>query len=270
MKYIKILLITIITFYTSISICNATTNTYTRTKDKPLVPDDIIVSSNNLDDILNTPAVSSKEKIYDFAELYTKEQEEYLYQKLNNYSNASTIDAIVITTRDLKKFKIDRYAHNFYIYNDFKKEGVIFVISLENDEPEIYMGNNGRSDSQVFSLYNDERINQILEYLYKDIESRNYYTATENYVRIIDGFYKLDKKGDYRLNNKGMIVKIVPIFEVLLLASTLTFIIVVLLSYTLGAKNNLSYAFDNNINNSTLMVKFLEDDLIETKIGKEK
>ena len=268
MKYIKILIMTLLCF--SITNVYASTNTYTRTKEKPLVPENIVVNDDNIEEILKTPSVSAKEKIYDFGEIYTKEQEEYLYQKLNDYVNDSTIDVVIVTTRDLNKLSIDKYSHNFYVYNDFNKEGIIFVISLANGEPEIYMGNNGPEGSQVFNIYTSERIEQILKYLYSDIKSRNYFSATEDFVRIVDGFYKLDRKGNYRLNSKGVLVKIIPWFEVSILAITLTFIIIVLLSYGLGANNKLAYSYDNNINNSTMMVKFIEDDLIETKIGKEK
>lgn len=270
MKYIKVLLIGIFTFFISINIVDASTKTYTRTKDNPLVPEGIEVNNTNIGEILNTPAVSPAEKVYDYADLYTKEQEEFIYQKLNGYSNDSTIDAIVITTRDLKGLSIEKYANNFYKYNDFKVQGVVFIISLETSEPRIYMGNIGREDSEVFNLYTDERINQILEYLYKDIKIRNYFIATDNYIRILDGFYKLDRKGNYRLNSTGNIVRIVPWFEVSVLSVTLTFIIIILLSYTLGSKNKLAYSYDNNINSSTMMIKTIEEDLIDTKIGKER
>ena len=53
----------------------ASTNTYTRTNDNLLVPEDVTVTSNNINDILKTPAVFSSEKIYDFADLYTDNEE---------------------------------------------------------------------------------------------------------------------------------------------------------------------------------------------------
>ena len=77
MKYIKLLIVFIL-FISIPKNCLASTNTLTRTREKPLVPDRVIVDENNIDEILLTPAVSSNEKIYDFAELYTEEEEKKL------------------------------------------------------------------------------------------------------------------------------------------------------------------------------------------------
>lgn len=269
MKKLKIFLIILLIFITNIDV-NASTNTYTRTKNKLLIPDDVVVDSNNIGDILNTPAVSSKEKIYDYAEIFSKDQEEYLYERLTNYINNSKIDGIIITTRDLGGYSINQYTYNFYDYNDFADEGVAFIIYLGDNEPKIFMGNSGPRDGKVFSLYNEERIKQILEYVYQDIKIGNYYSATENYIKIIDGFYNLDRNGNYRLNTNGNIVRIVPWFEVSLLAATLTFIIIMLLIFKLNTKSMVSYGLDDNINNSTMMVRLLEDTLIETKYGRKK
>ena len=141
MKKIKLVFIFFLFFFVSITCVSASTKTYTRTKTKPLVPDDVLVTEKNIDAILKTPAVSEKEKIYEYAEIYSNDQEEYLYQKLMNYINNSNIDAVIITTRDLNDKILDNYAYDFYDYNNFKKEGVVFTIYLGSTEPKIFMGN---------------------------------------------------------------------------------------------------------------------------------
>ena len=68
--------------------------TYERTRDNLLVPDGITVNDDNIDAILNTKAVDAEDKIYDYANLFTAEEEEKLLKKiklslkckaLNNY-----------------------------------------------------------------------------------------------------------------------------------------------------------------------------------------
>ena len=54
------------------------------------------------------------------------------------------------------------------------------------------MGNIGDKSSKVFDIYNDKRINQTLAYVYKDIENKNYYKAIDDYINILDGFYRLN------------------------------------------------------------------------------
>ena len=53
----------------------ASTNTYPRTEDDLRINSWITVTEENKDNILNTPSVNEEEKIYDFADLYTDEEE---------------------------------------------------------------------------------------------------------------------------------------------------------------------------------------------------
>ena len=83
MKYKRIILILALILF-PIN-CFASTNTFTRTKENLLVPDKVVVTDNKIDSIMKTPAVSSSEKIYDYAELYTEDEEKKLFEKINNF-----------------------------------------------------------------------------------------------------------------------------------------------------------------------------------------
>ena len=134
MRYIKYVLI--IFFLVPIT-CMASTNTYQRTRENLIVPKDVIVDNNNINDILNTPAVSSMEKVYDYANLYSEEEENNLFQQISDYIDKSSIDVALVTTRDLNGFSLSDYAYHFYDYNDFKDSGVVFVIYIDSVEPHI-------------------------------------------------------------------------------------------------------------------------------------
>ena len=250
----------------------ASTNTFTRTKDKPLVPPDIIVKEDNIQDILKTPAVSAVEKVYDYADLYTEQQERDLYKQISSFVEDSNIDVVIVTTKNLNGYEIKDYAYNFYDYNDFRIEGVIFVISLEGSVPEIYMGNSGDSTGRVVTTYTKARIRQTLEYVYKDISIGNYYSATSNFVKIIKGFYDIDRNGDYYVGEDGSIVRNLPWTEIIILALAVSFIIVILCVFQIRNNNHISskYNLGNLIDDTTLTVKLNSDDYLESVYQKKK
>ena len=86
MKKFKYLIVIIIAFFTIGLNCNASTRTYTRTTDNLLIPNDVKIDSNNIQDILKTPAVSAVEKIYDFANLIDDNDEAKLVEEITAFN----------------------------------------------------------------------------------------------------------------------------------------------------------------------------------------
>lgn len=146
MKKFKFIIFGLFIFFIVNNNVFASTNTYTRTKEAPLVPKDVVVDENNINNILNTPAVSSSEKVYDYADLLTDDEEKKLVTNINEYISNSIIDVAIVTTNNLNGYSISEYAYNFYDYNDFMSDGVVFVIKVGGSEPEIFMGNSGATD----------------------------------------------------------------------------------------------------------------------------
>jgi len=269
MKYIKIFVVGCFLFLFLSLECNASTRVFTRSNQNLLVPEDVVVDQSNLNNILSTPAVSSAEKVYDYAELFTDEEGKKIVKKINEYINNAMIDVAIVTTKDLKGKSIADYAYNFYDYNDFMNDGVIFVIYMNKDNPEIYMGNSGNKDGKVFNIYTDTRINQTLEYVYKDIKAGNYYKAVDNYVKILSGFYNIERNGDFRVNGEGEVVQHIPWIEIVILALALTFIVIVILFCLLNRKRE-SIDLFQKVNTDTLMVRTDGDNLVGTMITNDK
>lgn len=260
MKYIKCI---ILVFFLTPICCFASTNTFQRTNDNLIVPNDVIVDSSNINAILKTPAVSSMEKIYDYANLYSDKEEKKLFQQISQYIEKTNIDAVLVTTKNLNGFSLSDYAYHFYDYNDFKNSGVIFVVYIDNLEPHVFMGSNGLAAS----IYSDVYIQQVLKYFIKDAKSKNYYEATGDYYRILDELYKGD--GEYRVNSKGEVVKIVPWIEIVIIAISLSFIVTFMILSLLKRKRKKFFRnlFVEKLNNDTLMVKLESDDLIDTLVN---
>ena len=115
------------------------------------------------------------------------------------------------------------------------------------------MGNIGDKSSKVFDIYNDKRINQTLAYVYKDIENKNYYKAIDDYINILDGFYRLN--GDnYKVSKEGKVVKSINWFEIGVLSICLTFIINIFLLRKLKVKNTF-IDYEDKIDNDSLIIK---------------
>ena len=257
MKYIRYIVLSFIMFFIFTINTSASTNTYTRTSENLIVPSDVVVDSNNINNILKTPSVSSSEKLYDFADLLTDSEEEKLVKRINKYVNSSTIDVAIVTTNDLLGFSIDDYAYNFYDYNDFMNDGIVFVIYTGGNEPEIYMGNSGDTEGKVFTIYTDYWINQILDYVYKDIKVGKYYSACNKYVDSLDALVDVERNGNYRMDGNGNLIKNIPWVEIVVLSLTLTFIIIVIIYSKAMSMKKLSYAdrLDDCVDKSNLMVK---------------
>ena len=255
MKRFNYLIIILISFFTISLNCNATTRTYTRTIDNLLLPSDVTVDSNIIQDVLNTPAVIASEKIYDFANLIDDTNEGKLVEEINAFTKSSDMEIIIVTTNNLNGFQLPQYTFNFYDYNDFLTNGVTLVIYTGGNKPEIFMGNSGKKDGFIFTTYNETRVNQTLSYIYNgNIVDGNYYEACDEYVDIIKGFYAKDM--GYSGGNS------IPWVEIIILSVAIAFIANLLFVFSLG-KHKTSVkkveVMDKRINNSNLKIEQISD-----------
>ena len=248
--------------------CFASDRTFERDKDNLKVPSDIAVNDENINDILKTPCVDESEKIYDFAHVLSDDEEKKIYKDIKAYIDNSGYDAVIILTDDLKGFSIADYTYHFHDYNFFSVEGIIFTIYINNDNPEIFMSNTGAAgtDSEIFEIYNDKRLESMLKYEFEHyIVDKNYYDACTNFIKIVDGFYN-KAHGDYKVDSSGNIVKDIPWIESIVVSFAVTFIVVVLLISRFSNKFNKSNdSLKNCLNYDTMIVKCESDNVIQKK-----
>ena len=171
MKYLKIFIIIILTFFLFNTNCYATDKSLVRTADNPLVPSDVVVDEENVGEVLATPAVDASKKIYDFIGVFSDIEKSKISKKMLGYVSNTNFDITVVFTKDLSVFSIGEYAENFYNYNDFKDNGIIMVIYLGYTEPQIYIRKCGSEDNKLFKIYSDERIKQLTKYIFKEVSA---------------------------------------------------------------------------------------------------
>lgn len=189
----------------------ASTKVYERTEENLGVNKKIFITQKRKEAILSTPKIDSSEKIYDFADLFTEEQEQELYKSVNNYIIETNMDMAIVTIDDNPKDSAMEYADDFYDYNDFGFDGVfsgvIFLIDM--DTREIWMSTTGNA----ILMYNDARINDILDCVIEYKEESDY-KATETFIgsclvyakQGIPGGnenYYIDSQGRYRQKIKA-------------------------------------------------------------------
>lgn len=208
------------------------------------------------ENILKTPCVDSTEKVYDYIDLLSEKEEKEIKKELDNYKKKTKIDSIIVITDDIGDFTLDSYAYKFYEYNDFSKEGIIFVIYRDNGKNRIFMGKNGNHDDKVFTVYKDSRVNAILKYVFThNIKDKDYYGACRNYNTLTKEMF-FRSTGNYNVDSSGKIVMDIPWIECIILSLSIAFIIFVLFITKYGVKskrNNLM--FKNSLDNENMIIK---------------
>lgn len=160
---------------------NAKVKTYERTQDNLGISDSITVTDDNIQNILDTPKVDAKEKVYDFAELFTGDEEKQLYDKIQEYIEKYDMDMAIVTINENNKMSPQVYADDFYDYNDFgtndSYDGVLFLIDMDNRH--LYMSTTGKA----IDKYNDSRIDSILDVVYGYMSDDDYFDAAMAFVK---------------------------------------------------------------------------------------
>ena len=183
----KKLLIFILLFFVSINVY-ASTKTY----DRENLEHFGVNKKWNIDDadmlyyIKKTPAVDASEKVYDFCDILSDDEEKEIYNKIGEYKNKTGFD-LVYLSYDLKyknDLENDDFAADFYDFNDFGIDKELYdgVIFFRNCNSYPYYVILSFGNAQLY--YNTERINNILDYIYNDMITRNY----------MSGFNKLESQ----------------------------------------------------------------------------
>lgn len=193
MKRFIYVLIIVITMFLSLTNVNASTTTYNREdKSNYGVNKKWKIDESNKSNVLNTPYVNADEKIYDFADILTDEEESLLYAKVKEFIDLTKMDMVFVTV-DMSYYndKVNEdYASDFYDYNDFginteSYDGVLILRNVYSTDPYYNIYTFGKA--QLYFPY--ERCERLLDNIYSDFSSHNYYTGYENAISNLTSFY---------------------------------------------------------------------------------
>lgn len=129
-----------------------------------------------------TFALSSK--VYDYAALFSKEQLADLESTIQKIYTTQTLDIGIVTTNDMKGKSSMVYADDFYdeigygIGSDYS--GLLLLINMQDRE--VYISTCGKA----INYFTDASLNTILDVLYKDLGTGNYFSASQTFLTKVD------------------------------------------------------------------------------------
>ena len=224
-------------------------NAGTDTKDRTKLPNYGVnknwkISDSNKNDILDTYAVDASEKIYDFSNILTSEEEKILKNKIDMFIKKYKTDVVILT--DNLEYSYDyineNYAVNFYDYNDFgmdyNNSGIVLFRNTYSEDPyyDIYIF----GDAQLY--ISSERANATLDNVYDYLHGRNYLDGFSKFIDDITMYYDQGiprNMQKYEVDENGYLVKkyTIPWIQAIGISLGITFIIM----FILIKKNKMVY-----------------------------
>lgn len=265
----KKLLLIFIVFISLLCInVNASTNTYDRTEENLLVPDYVEVTERNKSNILLTPAVNAEEKIYDFADIYSSSDEDYLYTQVSNFIKETNLDLAIVTISYNNKHNTAMYADDFYDYNSFgldeNRSGLLLLVDM--DSRRLYLSTTG----DAINIYTDDRVNNIMSNIFTYFSNKDYYKATEIFINYAKSYTEVSSGEDshYVFSEDGKITKS---RKGILVAGIFAIIITVISILVMASKNRLAKVASSSIGflrKDTLNVKVVADNFLGSSVTK--
>ena len=142
-----------------------------------------------------TPSVDNTLKIYDYAKLIPDDKEKEIYNMIKKFISKYNMDMAIVTINENPKSSSMGYADDFYDYNDFgvgvNKNGLLFLIDMDNRK--MWISTTGKA----IEIYNDKRIDAILDYTYDKISKKDYSGCAEQFIKYATYFAKKGRNGGH-------------------------------------------------------------------------
>ena len=210
MKKIKIIIFFLFIFLFTPKVF-ASTNQFERTEENNYgINKKWKIDQKNIGFALDTPFVDASEKIYDFSDIFTEEEEKKLLEEITTYINKYQMDIVVLTynlpyTNDTEN---ENFATDFYDFNDFgidfsSYSGVLLFRNTYNIDPYYDMYSFG--EAQLY--YDSDRMSNILDTLYNNIHNANYMNAMEQWFSELTFYHNMGKIEGYYVDENSYLRK---------------------------------------------------------------
>lgn len=195
------------------------------------------INDSNLDNVLSTYKVDSSEKIYDFSDVLTDEEERLLKQKIDTFIDKYNTELIILID-ELSYYydtENENFAVDFYDYNDFGLQfdgydGILLFRNTYSIDPYYDMYTFG--DAQLY--FTQTRYDDVLDSIYSNIKNKNYYTGFSMFVDKMEYYYDLgipSSMNGYIVDENGYLqeVYIIPWKTCLIISAIATAVIMFIL-----------------------------------------
>lgn len=141
--------------------------------------------------IESTPVVDATLRVYDFAGLMTEDEEASIKAAIDEFEAEYTnINLVVVTINSNPKKSARDYADDFFDYNSFSNNGVLFLIDM--DTRNMWISTTGSSISKL----TDSRIDDILDVVEPRVKSKEYSKACLGFVNSVKRVYEGKSAGE--------------------------------------------------------------------------
>lgn len=116
-------------------------------------------------------------KVFDEANLLTADDISTLDNDANTLGNKYNMDIVIVTIDDAEGKDSREFADDYYDYNGFKADGILFLIDMDNSE--VYISTSG----QAIKYITDERNEKILDTVFDSgIGDGDYYNSIKGFL----------------------------------------------------------------------------------------
>lgn len=135
-------------------------------------------------------AAEAMPRLVDQADLLSDSEEATIMQKLDSISLKQGMDVVIVTTNTLDGKSPTAYADDFYDYNGYTEDGVLLLVSMEDDDWWISTAGYG------ITAFTDAGIEYLGNQFVPSLSDDDYVGAFEIYADQCDEFITQAKTGD--------------------------------------------------------------------------
>ena len=128
--------------------------------------------------------------VNDYADLLSESEELQLNKKLLAFKNRYGLDAVIVTTKSTNGMNIGDYADDFYDYNGYGKDGILFVLDM--NERSWWFSTKGKGSV----YFTDYGIDEIVDDMIDDLKRGDYYDAFDTFADDVEKFTKSANNGN--------------------------------------------------------------------------
>lgn len=186
-------------------------------------------------------SVSDMERLTDYADILTEDQEELLNDKLTLMSTKCDIDIIVMSISNANGYDLDFYVDSVYKNGSYAKDTVLLAVNMDPYNREILVQGHGECQDYI----NNKRAQSITDSMVSDMKAENYY----------DGILKFIDKVEYFSHHKNPVPTIPQILLEAASAILVAGIIVFIMVRNAGGKDTTTCSTYMDTSTSKLLAK---------------
>jgi len=122
--------------------------------------------------------------VVDLADILTDSEEAQLRTYLRELSDKAKADIVVVTTRNLGGKSMTAFADDYYDYNGYAKDGVLFLRYINGNTKEVWISTTGKMEKRVDH-------DAIFDAISNDFSRGNYLSAFKTYGKMCADSTKL-------------------------------------------------------------------------------